>query len=127
MLSVEDFDRLISDPRLGRVKRFFHPAQCIIEDYRCRQENKWKPYRAICYETSSEDRSRVRQSRIHQKTKQNRGVAILVFTAWQKIVENAFNVWISQDSEDMEYGNNAALYASAAINTTKVSIVCLKP
>ena len=61
MLSAEDFDRLISDPRLGRVKRFFQPTQCLIEDLRFEQENKWKPCALlvadldICYETSSED------------------------------------------------------------------------
>lgn len=60
MLSPEDFNRLISDPRLGRVKRFFHPVQ-HLDDIEDAQENRWKPCNLvvtdvdICYETSSED------------------------------------------------------------------------
>jgi len=59
-------------------------------------------------------RSRVGQSRVHQKRKQSRSVAILVFTVWRKIVADVFNAWINQDSGDVEYGNKVALYASGA-------------
>jgi len=71
-------------------------------------------------------RSRVGQSRVHQKRKQSRSVAILVFTVWRKIVGDAFNAWINRNLEDVEYGNKVALYASGANYTSrKVSIACL--
>ena len=70
MLSTEDFDRLISDPRLGKVKRFFHPVQCL-DDIEYAQENRWKPcnlgasYLIFVMKRHQMIRSRVGQSRVH--------------------------------------------------------------